>query len=130
MPGIHGRVLWNELNTHDVQRAKAFYGATLGWEFVPQPMDTSSGTYWLIKCGDAGIGGVFELNGPRFADVPDHWLPYLGVDDIDLCIAEAIAVGATVLRPPFNIGGIGRIAILRDPCGAASGWMTPVTRAF
>ena len=30
-------------------------------------------------------------------------------------------------RPLFDIPGIGRIAILREPGGAGVGWMTPVT---
>jgi hypothetical protein len=29
------------------------------------------------------------------------------------------------MRPPFDIPDIGRIAILREPGGAAVGWMTP-----
>jgi len=31
------------------------------------------------------------------------------------------------MRPLFDIPGIGRIAILREPGGAGVGWMTPVT---
>jgi hypothetical protein len=30
------------------------------------------------------------------------------------------------MRPLFDIPGIGRIAILREPGGAGVGWMTPV----
>ena len=130
MPGVHGRFVWNELNTSNVEKAKAFYSEALGWEFVGQPMDMSVGTYWLIKCGDAGIGGMFELTGPHFQHVPDHWLPYIGVDDIDGRVAKATANGATILRAPFDVPGVGRIAIIRDPSGAVAGWMTPVTPPF
>lgn len=31
------------------------------------------------------------------------------------------------MRPLFDIPGIGRIAILREPGGASVGWMTPAT---
>jgi hypothetical protein len=31
------------------------------------------------------------------------------------------------MRPLFDIPGIGRIAILREPGGAGIGWMTPAT---
>ena len=34
---------------------------------------------------------------------------------------------ATLMRPLFDIPGIGRIAILRQPGGAGVGWMTPAT---
>ena len=40
---------------------------------------------------------------------------------------KATKAGATLLRPLFDIRGIGRIAILRQPGGAGVGWMTPVT---
>ena len=36
--------------------------------------------------------------------------------------------GAKILRPPFDVDDVGRIAILVDPSGAAMGWMTPVAR--
>jgi hypothetical protein len=31
------------------------------------------------------------------------------------------------MRPLFDVPGIGRIAILREPGGAGIGWITPVT---
>jgi uncharacterized protein len=34
----HGTFNWNELMTRDVAKAKAFYGATLGWTFSDMPM--------------------------------------------------------------------------------------------
>lgn len=37
--GSHGSFCWNELMTHDAQRAKKFYADTIGWTFDPMPMD-------------------------------------------------------------------------------------------
>jgi predicted enzyme related to lactoylglutathione lyase len=31
-----------------------------------------------------------------------------------------------LMRPIFDVPGVGRIAILREPSGASIGWMTPV----
>jgi uncharacterized protein len=31
------------------------------------------------------------------------------------------------MREPFEVQGVGRIAILREPGGAMVGWMTPVS---
>ena len=42
----HGTFNWNELMTHDVAKAKAFYGATLGWTFSDMPMQ-AGGVYTL-----------------------------------------------------------------------------------
>jgi hypothetical protein len=55
-------------------------------------------------------------------------MAYIAVDDIDARLAKAEANGATVLRPAFDVPGIGRIAILQDPSGGAIGWMTPAPR--
>jgi uncharacterized protein len=123
MPG-HGTVLWNELNTHDAEKAKRFYGTTLGWTYEAMPMP-QGGTYWLFKAGDATAGGIFTLEGPMFANVPDHWLPYIEVDNVDQRVAKVAAAGGAVMRDPFDIPGVGRIAIVKDATGAVVGWMTP-----
>jgi predicted enzyme related to lactoylglutathione lyase len=52
---------------------------------------------------------------------------YLAVDDVDARVSRATTAGATLMRPLFDIPGIGRIAILRQPGGAGVGWMTPVS---
>ena len=120
----HGIFVWNELNSHDVEAAKAFYAATLGWSFEPMPMESGE-AYWIITLGAARIGGIFPLTGPEFANVPVHWLPYIAVDDIDARVAKIAAAGGSVLRAPFDVPGVGRIGIVRDAEGGTMGWMTP-----
>ena len=58
----------------------------------------------------------------------DSWIPYLAVDDIDARANKAIAAGASFIREPFDVPGVGRIPILREPGGAVVGWMTPSPR--
>ena len=65
------------------------------------------------------------MNGPDFEGIPPHWFAYIAVDDVDARVAGATAEGATLLRPIFDIPGVGRIAILKDSVGAAIGWITP-----
>jgi predicted enzyme related to lactoylglutathione lyase len=55
----------------------------------------------------------------------EDWMPYLAVDDVDKRVEKALARGATLMRPPFDIPNIGRIAVLRQPGGGVVGWMTP-----
>jgi hypothetical protein len=119
----HGVVYWNELNVHNVERAKKFYADTLGWRFEPMPMD--SFTYWIIVSGEARVGGLFEMKGPDFDNVPEHWLTYIGVDDVDARLKKAVDAGAAICKPPFNIPGVGRMAVLSEPGGAIVAWMTP-----
>jgi predicted enzyme related to lactoylglutathione lyase len=122
----HGSFHWNELVTRDVEKAKKFYGDTIGWTF--DGMSMPDGTYWVAKMGDAAVGGLFPIAGPQWDGVPEHWMSYLAVDDVDARIKKAQAAGAKLMRPAFDIPGVGRIAILTEPGGAGIGWITPVPR--
>jgi predicted enzyme related to lactoylglutathione lyase len=119
----HGNFCWNELMTRDVERAKAFYTSTIGWTFEAMPMP--NGTYWVAKMGEKPVGGIFPMSGPQFDGVPEQWMSYLAVDDVDARIKKATASGASLLQPAFDIANVGRIAVLREPGGAVIGWMTP-----
>ena len=44
---------------------------------------------------------------------------------VDARLKAAIAAGGSAMREPFEVPGVGRIAIVKDPSGAVSGWMTP-----
>ena len=122
----HGHFHWNELVTRDVEKAKKFYGDTIGWTFDGMPMP--DGTYWVAKMGDKVVGGLFPISGPQWEGVPEHWMSYLAVDDVDARAKKAVAAGAKLMRPAFDIPGVGRIAILTEPGGAGVGWITPVPR--
>jgi predicted enzyme related to lactoylglutathione lyase len=122
----HGHFHWNELVTRDVEKAKKFYGNTIGWTF--DAMSMPDGTYWVAKMGDQPVGGLFPIAGPQWDGVPEHWMSYLAVDDVDARVKKATAAGAKLMRPAFDIPGVGRIAILTEPGGAGVGWITPVPR--
>ena len=119
----HGKVFWSELNSHDVEAQKAFYKKSLGWTFEAMPMPGF--TYWIIKSGSEVVGGLFELADPKLASVPDHWLTYLAVDNVDKRVKKALTAGGKLVRPAFDVPGVGRIAIIEQPGGAMIGWMTP-----
>jgi uncharacterized protein len=120
----HGHFHWNELLTADVERAKRFYGDTIGWTFESFPMQDGA-TYWVAKIDDQPVGGIFPTNRPEFEGVPEGWMSYLAVDDVDRRTEKAVAAGAKLMRPIFDVPGVGRIAILAEPGGAGVGWITP-----
>jgi uncharacterized protein len=121
----HGSFYWNELMTRDVEQAKRFYGSSIGWTFEAMPMP--NGTYWLAKMDDKPVAGIFPLSGPEFEGVPESWMSYLAVDDVDARLETAKAAGAKVMREPFDVPDVGRIAIITDPGGAGIGWITPAS---
>lgn len=119
----HGNFYWNELLTRDVEKAKKFYSDTIGWSF--ESMQSPMGTYWIARLGNKSVGGLLTIDGPQFDGVPEHWMSYLAVDEVDARVKKAIAAGATLMRPIFDVPGVGRIAILNEPGGAGIGWITP-----
>jgi predicted enzyme related to lactoylglutathione lyase len=122
----HGRFHWNELLARDVERAKRFYQDTIGWSFEPMPTADNK-TYWVANMGDHAVAGLFDIGGADFAGMPEGWMPYLAVDDVDARVKKAIAAGARLMRPIFDVPKVGRIAILTEPGGAGVGWMTPAS---
>jgi uncharacterized protein len=120
----HGRFCWNELMTRDVERAKRFYQDTIGWSFDPMPMP-DGGTYWCAMLDGKPVAGIFALNAPAYDGVPESWMSYLAVDDVDARAAKAIKAGAKLMKPIFDVPSVGRIAILMEPGGAGVGWMAP-----
>ncbi len=121
----HGLFYWNELMTRDVEAAKKFYATTLGWKFESMPMP--NGTYWIAKLGDAPAGGMMSIDLPEFAGEPESWFAYISVDNVDERTRKLTAGGGKILREPFDVPGVGRIAIVQDNAGARLGFMTPLT---
>jgi predicted enzyme related to lactoylglutathione lyase len=118
----HGVFAWNELVTQDVDEARNFYTRAIGWTI--ERLDGPFGTYWMVKNGDTPVAGMVDAAMSPVA-AQSGWVPYLEVDDVDQRTKAVAANGGKVLREPFDAPGIGRIAIIADPTGAAIGWMTP-----
>ncbi|MCO8145158.1 VOC family protein [Rhodovulum tesquicola] len=120
----HGKVWWTELMTRDVPGALAYYKAVCSWYFEPMPM--GAGVYQVGFRAGQPVVGVMDLGDlPGMEDVPPHWFSYFAVSDLPRALEQTRAQGGGVIREPFRIEGVGQIAILRDPTGAALGLMTP-----
>jgi predicted enzyme related to lactoylglutathione lyase len=122
----HGTFLWNELATGDLRGAKNFYGKLLGWKTEEMKMADGS-SYTVVKAAGGpaqGTGGMMQM--PKEAGMPDGWLAYVAVDDVDAAVARARKLGGDVPLPPFDIEGVGRIAHVTDPSGARLGLIKPL----
>ena len=125
--GGHGTFHWNELMTRDVEKSKAFFGATLGWTFDEMPMPMGF-NYTLAKSGDTIVGGMMPMQGEQFEGHPERWVSYIEVDNVDARVAKVEAAGGTVLSPGFDVEGVGRIAIIQDASGVMIGLITPAAQ--
>ena len=76
--------------------------------------------------GGKPVAGFFPLEGSQFDCVPESWMSFLAVDDVDVRVAKAVRAGAKLVMPIFDVPDVGRIAMLMEPGGAGIGWMTPV----
>ncbi len=70
----------------------------------------------MLTVGGRTMAGTMT---PQVAGVPPHWNVYFNVDDVDATVAKAEELGAQELAPAFDVEGIGRMAVLADPQGAA-----------
>jgi predicted enzyme related to lactoylglutathione lyase len=124
-----GKFHWNELTTGNVRSARSFYSALIGWTTEDMPM--ADGTvYTLLKTADAGAppaGGIFKA--PKGWNAPDMWMAYVEVDDVDAAAAKVKKLRGSIMRPPFDVPGVGRICFVTDPGGACLGLITPAAMA-
>ncbi len=106
-----GALVWNELQSPDLDASAAFYGDLFGWEL--EEADGMDQRYLMIKNGDANNGGIRGLTPPS----PPNWLVYFGVEDVEQALARLNELGGSTIAGPIDIG-IAKIAIVADPQGA------------
>jgi predicted enzyme related to lactoylglutathione lyase len=126
MSTIHGTVCWSELMTRDVAAARRWYEQVCGWHWEVSAMP--DGDYHVAMAHGRPVAGLYDMTGQEaFEKMPSHWFTYLAVDDVDAALAQATSAGGTVIRPPFEVPDVGRIALVTDAGGAALGLMVPVS---
>ncbi len=106
---------WNELTTTDAAKAGEFYSNLFGWRRDVQNFGDME--YTMLINGERPNGGIFTIP-PEMGNIPPHWLVYFAVDDCDAKTQNATELGATTMKPPADIPGVGRFSILLDPQGA------------
>ncbi|HET6869227.1 MAG TPA: VOC family protein [Solirubrobacteraceae bacterium] len=133
-----GSVNFNNMNTHDADAAKAFYGEVFGWGTIPMGGGAEA---WTLP----GYGDHLELLNPgtreRMAsmgapegfidvvatltplpdhdgDVPPHWSVTFATDDVDVTARKASELGGQVVAGPFDAPWV-RMAVITDPQGAS-----------
>lgn len=118
----HGALTWNELMTPDPSAVTQFYADVLGWTFQTAPMPSGEYTVFHVDGGsENGIAGAMQ---PPMS-MPAFWGVYFHVDDAAATVARAKELGAQVMMDATAMPGVGTLATLVDPQGAAFSVMTP-----
>lgn len=108
-----GGWLWNELWTHDHDRARAFYTTVFGYGFESPPGPRARAYSILTQAGEPKAG-MLEL---PTVEVRPHWLPFVRVLDVAATVTLAQALQANVLLAPDPNIRDGKIALLQGPTG-------------
>ena len=113
-----GNAGWISYSGPDSAKARAFYADVLGWNIVEMPMQDGS-SHPVVMLPGGPIGG--------FSSMPEDsgsWTIYITVEDVDAATARAKAAGAKLTSGPMDMPGVGRMAHLVDPQGAAFAMIT------
>jgi predicted enzyme related to lactoylglutathione lyase len=122
----HGAIHWSELITGDVEAAKNYFTRIAGWQIQDMPMP--NGTYKLCMAGGKPVAGIMSREMMGQPGHPPGWMTYIAVDDVDVACKKTAKTGGKVCREPFEVQGVGRIAMVMDPSGATVGLITPASQ--
>ncbi len=117
-----GSLCWTECFSIDAEAAKVFYRTVFGWQ--QQDVPVGEELYTVLTPAGGGPedahGGICPIPPAAAATgISSHWLPSFEVTDVDARLATAERLGATVRLPAEDVHGVGRLARLVDPHGAA-----------
>ena len=116
----HGKIWWSELICDDPAAAIAYYQKTAGWTFSEMPSPDGS-PYHIASLADQPVAGIMKRPADMPAEAPPTWMTYVAVSDVD----AAAKAAPQLLNGPFDVPGVGRIAMVIDGGGAVVGLMTP-----
>ncbi len=117
----YGTFSWADIATTDIEGAKAFYGALMGWEFDPQVFNGEL-VYTMCKLNGLNVCG---LGGTMAEGQPACWNVYTCVEDVDAMSAKVSALGGQILAGPMDVFESGRMSFVADPQGAMLGLWQP-----
>ncbi len=115
-PWPTGTPCWVDLAVPDVEAAKEFYAAVLGWTYLD--LGEEFGHYHMCQRDGHSAAGIGPQQSP---DQPPAWTTYLASDAVDDTAQKIADNGGTVLAGPFDVPRAGRMCIALDSQGAAFG---------
>jgi uncharacterized protein len=120
-----GTFSWVELSTTDPEGAKRFYRELFGWAMEDRDAP-GGGTYTMPTLEGEAVAGIApQPEQQRSAGVPPNWFSYVSVADADEIAAKVANLGGAVHAGPFDVGEVGRLAVIADPAGAMFGLWQP-----
>ena len=115
-PWPAGTPCWVDIAVPDLPAALAFYGSVMGWTFVDSGEEF--GHYTIAQVDGRAAAAV----GPVMQEgTPTVWTVYLASENADATAKLISENGGTLLFPPMDIPGNGRMTVAVDPTGGSFG---------
>lgn len=112
--GDDDSAVWFELTASDFDAAERFYAHAFHWDIE---RGEGEPRYAAYRHGGRTHAGILDAKALLGDDLPPTWSVAFGVADVEAAVERAIAAGATLVVPPWDLPG-GRRAALTDPTGA------------
>lgn len=117
IPPRTGLIKWADLTVDNAEQVVDFYQAVVGWNAVGLPVEDRED--FLMTHPETGdpTAGICHQAG-SLEGLPQQWLVYVTVDDLDDSIEACGSNGGKVVFGPRESETMGRWCVVEDPAGA------------
>jgi uncharacterized protein len=115
-PWPNGTPCWVDYGAADLEAAKDFYAALLGWEYT-EGSEEYGGYLNALRNGEPAAG----LDPRMDEHQPVAWTTYFATDDSAAAVDRIRRAGGTVLVEPMEVVPFGTMTIALDPQGTPFG---------
>jgi len=123
-----GCFAWVDVNSTDIDATVAFFAALFDLEPRQVPVPGGGPPYVIFERDGMQAWGAYPLSDEMSsAGTPSMFLSYVSVADTAASLDKAVALGATALMQPMEVGNGSKVAMILDPTGATIGLMSPPT---
>jgi predicted enzyme related to lactoylglutathione lyase len=113
----------------NVDRAKAFYHALLGWTIEPPRTAADPAAMAVMQYHDISTGaaqkGTMNTGGLYKRHMNEPILNFVIVDDIESVQAKVEKLGGRIMMPKNEIRGVGQVVMIQDTEGNVIGLWKP-----
>jgi predicted enzyme related to lactoylglutathione lyase len=112
-----GLIKWADLTVDNAEEVRDFYSAVLDWGWTA--LEVGDREDYLMTNSESGepAAGICNQAGD-IEGLPQQWLVYVTVDDLDDSIAACDEHGGRVVFGPRASEAFGRWCVIEDPAGA------------
>lgn len=122
-----GEICWTDLQTKDVEAAKAFYAAVFGWRYEDLPTPDGR-SYAKAFLGDDLVTVIAPQNPHQEASgTAAKWNIYFAAADAGAIVEETPHAGGSVEFGPEEVEDTGVMVFLSPPGGGTTGVWQPGT---